>query len=123
MVIDHIGLKVKNIEFSASFYDAVLKPLECTRCYDDPEVVGYGPADQAMFWLHCAESDSSRTHIAFTAPDREAVAAVHLAGLANGGRDNGLPGLRPDYGPSYFAAFLFDPDGNNIEAVCNRENV
>lgn len=120
-MIDHIGVRVGNIEASSRFYDAALEALGYHRSYSGPHLLGYGPADQTLFWLHQADTASSGTHIAFAALDRTAVEAFHAAGLTADGTDNGRPGLRLDYGPAYFAAFLLDPDGNNIEAVCNRE--
>lgn len=84
--------------------------------------VGLGPAGAPAFWLHHAEGRAGKgVHLAFRAATHSTVAAFHAAGLGAGGRDNGPAGPRPDYGVSYFAAFLIDPDGNNVEAVCPTE--
>lgn len=117
-MFDHIGLKATNMAASLGFYDAALKPLGYLRCYDGDGLAGYGPGDQPMLWLHANDRAGPGTHVALTAPDHAAVHGFHAAGLRAQGRDNGGPGPRPDYGPTYYAAFLLDPDGNNIEAVC-----
>jgi catechol 2,3-dioxygenase-like lactoylglutathione lyase family enzyme len=119
-MIDHIGIRVIDLISAARFYDAVLGAIGHGRCYEDENVIGYGSDDHGFFWLHRADTTSAGTHIAIDAPDHRAVEAFHKAGLGAGGRDNGTPGPRPDYGPCYFAAFLLDPAGNNIEAVCNK---
>jgi catechol 2,3-dioxygenase-like lactoylglutathione lyase family enzyme len=118
---DHIGLRVADIAASVRFYAAALAPLGHVVCSEDQTVAGIGPAGAAALWLHrAAEEDrpARGAHIAFRAPDRGAVERFYKAGLAAGGRDNGAPGLRADYSPTYFAAFLIDPDDNNVEAVC-----
>jgi catechol 2,3-dioxygenase-like lactoylglutathione lyase family enzyme len=115
MMFDHVGIRVSDIGRSAAFYDAVLKPLGFVRCVSYEGGAGYGPEGQPSFWLSLSAAGGA--HIAFAAESGASVDAFHLAGLEAGGRDNGAPGLRPDYGPNYYAAFLVDPDGNNIEAV------
>lgn len=120
-MFDHIGIKVSNFEKARRFFDAVLKPLGRSRCYSDDTLAGYGSNDQPVFWLHASGNAPSQVHVAFAAPDNAAVQAFHAAGISAGGKDNGPPGPRPDYGPNYFAAFLVDADGNNLEAVCTRE--
>lgn len=120
-MIDHIGLKVRNMVAATHFYDGIFAALGTGRCYSDPDLIGYGAHGQAFFWLHHSKTVASAAHVAFAAPDHRAVEAFHRAGLAAGGSDNGAPGPRPDYGPSYFAAFLLDPEGNNVEAVCNKK--
>ena len=110
---DHIGLKVKDIEASARFYEAVLAPLGFVR-----DGSGFGPKGAPALWLYEGGGKSAGTHVAFAAKDRAAVDRFHEAGVKSGGTDNGAPGLRADYSPSYYAAFLVDPDGNNVEAVC-----
>jgi catechol 2,3-dioxygenase-like lactoylglutathione lyase family enzyme len=117
---DHIGLKVKDLAASRAFYTALLKPLGFVV---DDGGTGFGPPGAPALWLYeskSAQKDSKGggTHIAFTAKDRKAVAAFHAAGLKAGAKDNGAPGLREDYSPTYYAGFLLDPDGNNVEAVC-----
>lgn len=113
---DHIGLRVKDLEASARFYEAALKPLGHVLNSNDASGAGLGPRGESALWLYPAKGGPG-THVAFRAPDRAAVDRFHKAGLAAGGRDNGAPGLRKDYGPRYYAAFLLDPDGNNVEAV------
>jgi catechol 2,3-dioxygenase-like lactoylglutathione lyase family enzyme len=117
---DHIGLKTKDIDASVRFYGAALAPLGCELCSHDESGAGFGPPGEPALWLYPASDEGSRVHIAFRAPDRAAVDRFHSGGLAAGGRDNGAPGLRADYSPDYYAAFLIDPDGNNVEAVCQR---
>jgi len=113
---DHVGLRVKNLGASARLYAAALAPLGHVLCSEDDKSVGLGPARAPTLWLH-ADRAGGGAHVAFRANGRGAVDAFHAAGLAAGARDNGAPGLRSDYSPSYYAAFLLDLDGNNIEAV------
>jgi catechol 2,3-dioxygenase-like lactoylglutathione lyase family enzyme len=116
---DHIGLKVKDLEASVRFYNAALAPLGHVLFSGDNTYAGFGPPDAPALWLYAAESaGSAGTHVAFRARDRAAVDRFHKDGIKAGGRDNGRPGLRPDYSPTYYAAFLIDLDGNNVEAVC-----
>ncbi len=84
------------------------------------KVGGYGPDDRGRFWLNEDKEPGKGRHIAFTAASRAEVDAFYQAALAAGGRDNGAPGLRPHYHANYYGAFVFDPDGNNVEAVCHR---
>jgi catechol 2,3-dioxygenase-like lactoylglutathione lyase family enzyme len=120
-MIDHIGVRVSDLGAAARFYDAVFQALGYGRCYEDQDLIGYGSGEEAFFWLHRSNAGASGAHIAFAAPDHRSVERFHAAGLGAGGKDNGAPGPRPDYGPTYFAAFLLDPDGNNVEAVCNKQ--
>jgi catechol 2,3-dioxygenase-like lactoylglutathione lyase family enzyme len=116
---DHIGLRTPDLAMSAAFYEAALAPLGHALTYRDDTTVGFGTQDApAGLWLHGAAAAGSSLHLAFRAATRGAVDAFHAAALAAGGADNGAPGPRPDYGPSYYAAFVTDPDGNNVEAVC-----
>ncbi|MGH7043407.1 MAG: VOC family protein [Acetobacteraceae bacterium] len=126
-MFDHIGLRVTDLATSTRFYTAALTPLGFEAGPRDDASAGFGPPDAPALWLHriAPPATSAATpgaafgvHMAFRAPDRAAVARFHAAGLAAGGRDNGAPGLRADYAPTYYAAFLLDPDGNNVEAVC-----
>jgi len=118
-MFDHVGLQVRDIAASARFYAAALAPLGHVA---DGSGSGFGPADAPALWLHAsAIADRAGSHIALRAADRAAVDRFHREGLRAGGRDNGKPGLRTSYGPTYYAAFLLDPDGNNIEAVCLGE--
>ena len=110
---DHIGLKVKDIDASARFYEAALAPLGFVR-----DGTGFGPKGAPALWLYEGGNAKNGTHIAFAAKTHAAVDTFHAAGVKAGGKDNGAPGLRTDYSPKYYAAFLVDPDGNNVEAVC-----
>ena len=110
---DHIGLKVKDVEASARFYEAALAPLGFVR-----DGSGFGPKGAPALWLYAGGGANRGTHVAFRAKDRAAVDHFYKSGLKAGGKDNGAPDLRADYSPTYYAAFLTDPDGNNVEAVC-----
>lgn len=119
-MFDHVGLRVRDLQIARHFYCAALAPLGYVQ---DDSGTGFGPKGAPSLWLHEAGSEeTSRTHLAFVAPTREAVRCFHRAGLEAGAKENGEPGPRPDYGPAYFAAFLIDPDGNNVEAVCLSED-
>lgn len=116
---DHIGLKVADLSASRRFYEAALAPLGHVLASHDDSHAGIGPAGAPALWLYAAKGTKGPgTHIAFRATDHKAVAAFHKAGLKAGGTDNGGAGPRTDYSPTYYAAFLIDPDGNNVEAVC-----
>ena len=112
---DHIGLRVKDLQAAVRFYKATLAPL---GHLPDSSGTGFGPQGKPALWLHADGEAGGGAHVAFRAPDRATVDRFHAAGLKAGGRDNGKPGLRTDYSPDYYAAFLVDPDGNNVEAVC-----
>lgn len=114
---DHIGLKVKDLDAAVRFYQAALAPLGHVLCSRDDSGAGFGPKDEPALWLY-AGGGGGAAHVAFRAGNRAAVDRFHAAGTDAGGRDNGRPGLRADYSPTYYAAFLIDPDGNNVEAVC-----
>jgi catechol 2,3-dioxygenase-like lactoylglutathione lyase family enzyme len=120
---DHIGFKVSNLDASVRFYGAALAPLGFVLCSRDESSAGFGPAGAPALWLqHNPQPAHNGTiHIAFHAADRAAVERFHAGGIACGARDNGAPGLRTDYSPRYYAAFLIDPDGNNVEAVCMKQ--
>ena len=109
-MFDHVELPVTDLFVSAAFYRAALTPLSIEQSYASDETVEFG----ALTLVPRAPRE--RLHIAFMAESRDTVAAFHRAGLEAGGRDNGAPGLR-DYAPDYFAAYLLDPDGHNVEAV------
>jgi catechol 2,3-dioxygenase-like lactoylglutathione lyase family enzyme len=115
---DHVGLRVRDLETSVKFYVAALAPLGYVLCSKDANGAGFGPKGEPALWLHRHEGQAAGgSHIAFRAPDHAAIGKFHAEGLKAGGRDNGTPGPRKDYSPTYFAAFLIDPDGNNVEAV------
>jgi catechol 2,3-dioxygenase-like lactoylglutathione lyase family enzyme len=115
---DHIGLKVKNIEASVRFYRAALASLGHELCSHDAAGASFGPPNAPALWLHATKGATGPgAHVAFRAPHRAAVDGFYKDGLKAGGRDNGAAGLRSDYSPTYYAAFLMDPDGNNVEAV------
>ena len=124
-MIDHVGFAVSDIEKSRRFYDAALAPLGmAVRMTITPDmnprgstVLGYGKPGEPCFWIGDRERVGEGTHVAFRAETRAQVDAFHAAALAAGGIDNGAPGLREHYGPNYYAAFVLDPDGLNIEAV------
>jgi catechol 2,3-dioxygenase-like lactoylglutathione lyase family enzyme len=118
---DHIGLRVKDLDASVRFYGAALAPLAHVLASRDAAGAGFGPRGEPALWLYAATgARGPGVHVAFRAADRATVDRFHAEGLAAGGRDHGRPGLRADYGANYYAAFLLDPDGNNVEAVCLR---
>jgi catechol 2,3-dioxygenase-like lactoylglutathione lyase family enzyme len=119
VVIDHISLGVGDVEVSKAFYEQALAPLGMGVVMAMPHGVGFGKDGKPTFWIADREP-SGPAHVAFASPNRATVDAFHAAALAAGGRDNGQHGLRPQYHPSYYGAFAYDPDGNNIEAVCHR---
>jgi catechol 2,3-dioxygenase-like lactoylglutathione lyase family enzyme len=122
-MLHHISLGVVDLKRSASFYDAVLAVLGYVQVWADDTAVGFGlPGgdDELAIKLRAGTySPGPGFHLAFAAPSREAVTAFHHAALRYGGQEKGAPGLRPHYGPNYFAAFVVDPDGYHIEAVIN----
>jgi catechol 2,3-dioxygenase-like lactoylglutathione lyase family enzyme len=118
---DHIGLKVKSMDASVEFYTAVLAPFGHVMCSRDHSGASFGPPSEPDLWLYPLKGAAGAgTHVALRAVDRAVVNRFHKDGLGAGGRDNGAPGVRTDYGPKYYAAYLLDPDGNNIEAVCTQ---
>jgi len=118
-MLDHVTAGVVDIERSQRFYDSALRPLGIARLYGDGErFAGYGIAPEAFFWIGIRDRPQTGAHIAFAADDRATVERFYHEAIAAGGRDNGSPGLRPHYDPDYYGAFVLDPDGHNIEAVC-----
>jgi catechol 2,3-dioxygenase-like lactoylglutathione lyase family enzyme len=121
-MLDHVGIVVSDLKRALAFYDKALAPLGITRVMQfpderDPVGVGYGQGRKPFFWVGAYREPSGPIHVAFAAPDQAAVRAFHEAALAAGGTDNGGPGLRTAYHPTYYGAFVLDPDGNNVEAV------
>lgn len=120
-MLDHIGFNISSIKISGAFYDAVLAPLGISRAMEFGNWVGYGRNGKPEFWIGGQEGAKleGKIHVAFSAGTRTEVNRFYEAAIAAGGRDNGAPGLRKDYHPDYYAAFVLDPDGHNIEAVCH----
>ena len=121
-IFDHMGYSVGDFDKSIAFYDAAFAPLGIKRVsefeYPGGKVVGYG-AERPEFWLNSGEALRDHVHIAFSANTRADVDAFFAAAMSAGGRDNGGPGIREEYHADYYAAFVLDPDGHNIEAVCH----
>jgi len=126
-MLDHIGIAVADFARSKKFYEAALKPLGLVLVMEvTPEMTGgdahagFGRDGKPFFWIGTGDKPKGGTHVAFAVATRAEVDAFHRAALAAGGRDNGAPGLRPHYHANYYGAFVLDPDGDNIEAVCHR---
>ncbi len=124
-MLDHIGIEVSDLERSKAFYRSALEPLGVKPVMEFEGMVGFGKETEQgpnpYFWLGLrGRPVVSGAHIAFGARSPELVDAFHAAALAAGGEDNGAPGPRPQYHPGYYGAFVLDPDGNNVEAVCHR---
>ena len=115
-MIDHISLRVRDLAAAKAFYSAVLAPLGYKLGMEFPDGAGLGAGGKLDFWL-IQDPEATPQHVAFAAPNRDAVDAFHAAALAAGGRDNGPPGLRLEYHPNYYAAFVYDPSGHNMEVV------
>lgn len=119
MIIDHIGITVSNFSGSKAFYTRTLAPLGIEVVKDGEGWALFGKDGKGEFWIGEYGDAPKPIHIAFAAADRAQVQAFYDAAIGAGGRDNGAPGLRGHYHPDYFGAFVFDPDGHNIEAVCH----
>lgn len=121
--MDHVGIGVADLDAAVAFYDAALAPLGIKRLMSygakDGQIdhVGYGDGVKPYFWIGRGEQVGGYVHLAFPALDRSSVDAFYAAAIAAGGRDNGPPGLRPQYHPGYYGAFVLTPDGLNVEAV------
>jgi catechol 2,3-dioxygenase-like lactoylglutathione lyase family enzyme len=123
-MFDHVSIGVRKIQKSKAFYDAALKPLGLTCLSSGDTSLGYGKGAVGL-WVGVSDSPvkadpASGLHLCLVAPTRKSVDDFHKAALAAGGKDNGKPGLRKDYGPGYYAAFVIDPDGYRLEAYCNE---
>ena len=124
-MIHHIDFAVTDFARSRAFYVRALAPLSMTAVMDikrddGRKLTGFGTPPDPVFWIRTGRTPDVRMHVAFLASSRAAVDAFHAAALEAGGTDNGSPGLRPRYAKHYYAAFILDPDGHNIEAVCRR---
>jgi catechol 2,3-dioxygenase-like lactoylglutathione lyase family enzyme len=119
-VLDHVGVPVSDLGRSKRFYVEALSPLGYELIMEhDISGVGFGKLGKPDFWIR-EGLPANAVHVAFAADERITVDAFHERAMAVGGRDNGRPGLRPEYHPTYYGAYVLDPDGNNIEAVCHR---
>jgi catechol 2,3-dioxygenase-like lactoylglutathione lyase family enzyme len=125
-MIDHITFGITDFARSTAFYDQAFAPLSIKRLVTVPheftggvDVTGYGDA-RPWFWIAAQDALSGKFHVALEAAERAQVDAFYAAAIAAGGKDNGPPGPRPHYGPDYYGAFVLDPDGNNVEAVCRK---
>lgn len=125
-MLDHVSLTVSDVNRAKAFYDAALAPLGVSALTSGPDesagdlsFAGYGEGDRAFFWIGGGWGQAGHAHVAFVADKRSQVDAFYAAAMAAEGRDNGPPGVRAHYDPNYYAAFVLDPDGNNIEAVCH----
>jgi catechol 2,3-dioxygenase-like lactoylglutathione lyase family enzyme len=121
-MLDHMGLDVSDYERSKTFYDKALAPLGFKLLMEPvPGIGGFGNGQMPFFWIATGRrAPQSGVHVAFTADNRETVDAFHAAALAAGATDNGAPGVREIYHPTYYGAYVLDPDGNNVEAVCHK---
>jgi catechol 2,3-dioxygenase-like lactoylglutathione lyase family enzyme len=121
-IIDHVGLKVSDFDRAKAFYQAALATLGIELladfAFERERVAGFGK-DQPTFWISNGKLTRGETHVAFTARSRAEVNAFYSVATSMGGRDNGAPGIRAQYHPDYYGAFVLDPDGHNIEAVCH----
>jgi catechol 2,3-dioxygenase-like lactoylglutathione lyase family enzyme len=125
-MLDHVGFPVLDYERSKAFYTRALAPLGYTLVMEvrqdeqDSPAAGFGADGKPDLWIGGEGGLNRALHVAITADDRAAVDAFYAAALAAGGKDNGAPGLRPHYHPNYYGAFVLDPDGHNVEAVCHK---
>ncbi|MEW5756240.1 MAG: VOC family protein [Pseudomonadota bacterium] len=118
-MLDHIGLEVRDYAKSKAFYIQALAPLGYELIMEVEGHAGFGVEGKPDFWINGAKTTTPPVHIAFRAANRAQVREFYAAALAAGGKDNGPPGIRALYHPNYYGAFVFDPDGHNIEAVCH----
>lgn len=120
-MIDHIGIAVRDLDRSIAFYTKALAPLGYTLVANIPgQAAGFGVGGKPALWLGVAAAEKAHTHVALRANGRAQVRAFHAAALAAGGTDHGGPGVRPQYHEHYYGAFVLDPDGHNLEAVCHE---
>lgn len=119
-MFDHLGFGVTDYDASKAFFVAALKPLGIGIVMEGPWGVGIGPPGKPSLWLTKTDEKPAHLHIAFCAENRALVDAFYAAAIAAGGKDNGKPGLRPEYHANYYGAFVIGPDGHNVEAVCHK---
>ena len=120
-MLDHLGIAVEDFGRSKAFYQQALAPLGIELLMEPiPGIAGFGENQKPYFWIGDRDAPQTGIHVAFEVPTRELVDAFHAAALAAGGTDNGAPGVRELYHPQYYGAYVLDPDGNNVEAVCHR---
>ena len=119
-MFDHVGFGVADLAQSKAFFLAALAPLGVGLVMEGPYGVGIGKDGKPSLWLHDMSAPAAPMHLAFTARTRDEVVAFHAAALQAGGKDNGAPGLRPQYHANYYGAFVIGPDGHNVEAVCHQ---
>jgi len=120
-LFDHVTLRVRDLFLSRVFYKHALKPFDVRTVQSSQGPLGFVTDGRGDFWIKAGEADAARLHVAFAAQDRATVDDFHRTAVLAGGTDNGPPGLRPEYGSGYYAAFALDPDGNNLEAVFDDE--
>jgi catechol 2,3-dioxygenase-like lactoylglutathione lyase family enzyme len=116
-ILDHVALSVSDLSVSRAFYEAALAPLGYRLLWQSSQSLAFGVSGSDDFGLNLGERATQHAHVAFIALDQAAVRAFYAAALAAGGRDNGAPGFHLEYHPTYYAAFVLDPDDNNVEAV------
>jgi catechol 2,3-dioxygenase-like lactoylglutathione lyase family enzyme len=123
-MISHVSVGVRDIAKAGKFYDTALAPLGYKRLFDSAEALGYGAGSPALWVMHAERpvpaDTASGLHFCFDAPSRAGVDQFHAAAVKAGGKDNGKPGVRKDYGDNYYAAFVIDPDGYRLEAYCGK---
>jgi catechol 2,3-dioxygenase-like lactoylglutathione lyase family enzyme len=117
-MLNHVGVRTSKFDKLVGFYEACLSPLGYAKGAAYEGAAGFGKDKTLVLWILNSKQAPSSVHLAFDSPSRQAVDAFYKAAIAGGGKDNGKPGVRADYSPTYYAAFVIDPDGNNIEAVC-----
>ena len=120
-MLDHVGFGVSDYARSKAFYEQALAPLGITLVLEPMgAAAGFGRDRKPFFWIEAERAAVTELHVAFATEDRATVDAFHAAAIAAGGTDNGAPGVRAIYHPNYYGAYVLDPDGNNIEAVCHK---
>jgi catechol 2,3-dioxygenase-like lactoylglutathione lyase family enzyme len=118
-MIDHMGIAVTDVKRSIAFYEKALAPLGYTLVMQWEHWAGFGVGGKPDFWIEGGKQPKDRVHVAFRATGRDTVRAFYTAAMAAGGTDNGAPGVREHYHADYYGAFVIDPDGHNVEAVCH----